>query len=157
MYLIFMHITFYTDYSLRVLIHAAAKSPALVTIDEVAGAFRVSKNHLMKVIHNLSRAGFLATSRGRNGGFTLARPANRIRVGDVVRLTEQGSPLVECFDPANNTCIITPACKLKFILHDAQEAFYGVLARRTIADLFISPEAILHHLGPDNIDDTTAA
>jgi Rrf2 family transcriptional regulator, nitric oxide-sensitive transcriptional repressor len=152
-----MHITSYTDYSLRVLIHAAAKSPALVTIDEVAGAFRVSRNHLVKVIHGLAKAGFLSTTRGRNGGFTLARPAREIRVSEVVRLTEQGKPLVECFDPEHNTCIITPACKLKFILHDAEQAFYDVLSQRTIADLFISPEAILHHLGPDNIRDTATA
>ena len=146
-----MHINSYTDYSLRVLIHAAAKSPALVTVQEVANAFRISKNHLMKVINELARAGFLTTVRGRNGGFTLARPATEIRVGDVVRFAEKGSVLVECFDPANNHCVITPVCKLKFDLHEAQEAFYAVLDRRSIADLFPSPEAILHHLGAANI------
>jgi Rrf2 family transcriptional regulator, nitric oxide-sensitive transcriptional repressor len=146
-----MRINAYTDYSLRVLIHAAAKAPHLVTIQEVANAFRVSKNHLMKVINELSRAGFLATVRGRNGGFTLARPASQIRVGDIVRLGEKGSVLVECFDPEHNQCVITPVCKLKFDLHDAEQAFYAVLDQRTIADLFERPEAILHHLGASNI------
>ena len=146
-----MRINTYTDYALRILIHAAAKSPALVTNQEVANAFRISKNHLMKVTNELSKAGFLATVRGRSGGFTLARPASEIRVGEVVRFAEKGSVLVECFDPGHNRCIITPACNLKFYLLDAVEAFYGVLDRRTVADLFEHPEAVLHHLGAANI------
>lgn len=142
-----MRINNYTDYSLRVLIHAAAKHPALVTVQDVANAFRISKNHLMKVVNELARAGFLLTVRGCNGGFTLARPAREISVGDVVRFAERDSVLVECFDPEHNACIITPVCKLKFLLGDAQEAFYAVLDRRTVADLYERPEAILQHLG----------
>ncbi|MBI3674015.1 MAG: Rrf2 family transcriptional regulator [Rhizobiales bacterium] len=100
----------------------------------------------MKVINGLSRAGFLATVRGRNGGFTLARPAASIKVGDVVRFTEQDTTLVECFDARRNRCVITPACRLKTVLYDAQEAFYGVLDRHSVADLFGAPETVLRHL-----------
>ena len=142
-----MRIQTYTDYALRVLIHAAAKHPKLVTIQEVANAFRISRNHLMKITNELANAGYLATTRGRGGGFTLARPANAIRIGEVVRFAEQGSPLVECFDPVNNHCVITPACRLKTYLGDAQESFYAVLDGYTVADLFASPRSILRLLG----------
>jgi Rrf2 family nitric oxide-sensitive transcriptional repressor len=138
--------TAYTDYALRLLIHAAAKAPALVTITEAANAFRLSKNHLMKIINDLARAGYVATIRGRNGGFTLDKPANEICVGEVVRFAERGSVLAECFDAKNNKCVITPACRLQYDLYEAQEAFYARLDRRSIADLFESPEAVLKAL-----------
>jgi Rrf2 family nitric oxide-sensitive transcriptional repressor len=138
--------TAYTDYALRLLIHAAAKAPALVTITEAANAFRLSKNHLMKIINDLARAGYVATIRGRNGGFTLGKPANEICVGEVVRFAERGSVLAECFDAKNNKCVITPACRLQYDLYEAQEAFYARLDRRSIADLFESPEAVLKAL-----------
>jgi Rrf2 family transcriptional regulator, nitric oxide-sensitive transcriptional repressor len=142
-----MRINTYTDYSLRVLIHAAAKYPVLATVQEVADAFAISRNHLMKVISELARAGYLKTQRGRTGGFTLARPANRLKIGEIVRFCERDSVLVECFDPVSNRCAITPACRLKFHLHEALEAFYAVLDRYTVADLYDRPEAVLRHLG----------
>ena len=106
-----MRINTYTDYALRVLMHAAVRHPALVTIQEVATSFGISRNHLTKVIHKLAQAGFLETQRGRGGGFTLAKPAAKIRVGDVVRFGEADSVLVECFDPIRNTCVVTPFCR----------------------------------------------
>ena len=142
-----MRITSFTDYSFRVLIHTAIRHPQRVTIDEVANSFGISRNHLVKVIHGLSQAGFLATQRGRNGGFVLAKPAERIRVGDVVRFGEDGQPLVECFDSITNTCAITPVCKLKFMLSEAQSGFYAVLDRYTIADICAKPEPLLRRLG----------
>jgi Rrf2 family nitric oxide-sensitive transcriptional repressor len=138
--------TAYTDYALRLLIHAAAKAPALVTITEAANAFRLSKNHLMKIINDLARAGYVATIRGRNGGFTLSRPANEICVGEVIRFAERDSVLVECFNPKINRCVITPACRLQYDLYEAQEAFYARLDRRSIADLFECREAVLKTL-----------
>jgi len=141
-----MRMTAYTDYALRVLIHAAAKSPRLVTINEAANAFRLSKNHLMKIINDLAKAGYLATVRGRNGGFTLARPADEICVGEVIRFAERDSVLVECFDPKNNRCVITPACRLQYDLYEAQEAFYERLNQRSVADLFETPAAVLRAL-----------
>lgn len=142
-----MHITSFTDYSFRVLIHAAIRHPQRVTIDEVAGSFGISRNHLVKVIHGLSQAGFLVTQRGRNGGFLLARPAERIRVSDVLRFGEDGQPLVECFDAVTNQCAITPVCKLKFMLSEAQSAFNAVLDRYTLADICAKPQPILRRLG----------
>ena len=142
-----MHITTFTDYSLRVLIQAAIRQPQRVTIDEVANAYGISRNHLIKVINELARAGFIVTHRGRGGGFMLARPANRIKVGDVVKFGEQGLPLVECFDAGNNACVITPACRLKGMLGEAVRAFQSVLDKYTIADICDKPDALVRHLG----------
>jgi Rrf2 family nitric oxide-sensitive transcriptional repressor len=142
-----MRISMFTDYSLRVLIQAAVRHPNKVTIEEVATAYSISRNHLIKVINELGRAGFLITQRGRSGGFTLARPADRISVADVVKFGESGQPLVECFDAVNNACVITPACRLKGMLAEAQRAFYDVLGRYTVADICRKPDAILRHLG----------
>ena len=142
-----MRLSVFTDYSLRVLIQAAIRHPHKVTIDEVANAYGISRNHLIKVINELGRAGFLVTQRGRSGGFTLARPAERIFVSEVVKFGEEGQPLVECFDPERNSCIITPACKLKGMIAEAKRAFFEVLGKYTIADVCAKPEALLRHLG----------
>jgi Rrf2 family transcriptional regulator, nitric oxide-sensitive transcriptional repressor len=142
-----MRISLFSDYALRVLMLAAARAPDLVTIQEVAESFGISRHHLTKVIHDLARAGFLETQRGRSGGFTLARPANRIVIGAVIRHTEAGSPLVECFDPATNRCVVTPACRLKRQLAEALSAFYAVLDKYTVADLYTSKGDVLRHLG----------
>lgn len=142
-----MRLSVFTDYSLRVLIQAAIRHPNKVTIDEVAKAYGISRNHLIKVINELGRAGFLVTQRGRSGGFTLARPAERISVGEVVKFGEEGQPLVECFDPERNKCVITPACKLKGMISEAKRAFFDVLGKYTIADVCAKPEALLRHLG----------
>lgn len=142
-----MRISMFTDYSLRVLIQAAVRHPNKVTIEEVATAYGISRNHLIKVINELGRAGFLVTHRGRSGGFTLARPADRISVADVVKFGESGQPLVECFDAATNACVITPACRLKGMLAEAQRAFFEVLGRYTVADICTKPDAILRDLG----------
>ncbi len=142
-----MRISMFTDYSLRVLIQAAVRHPNKVTIEDVATAYGISRNHLIKVINELGRAGFLITQRGRSGGFTLARPADRIIIADVVKFGESGQPLVECFDPATNACVITPACRLKGMLSEAQRAFYEVLGRYSVADICTKPDAIRRHLG----------
>lgn len=137
-----MRIASYSDFALRLLMYAAVKHPAYVTITEVSKAYGISKNHLMKITHELALAGYLDTLRGRNGGLRLAKPAAEINVGHVMRLTETDSVLVECFDPATNRCVITPACKLKHVLHDALEAFFKSLEQTTLADLVSHPRSL---------------
>ncbi|WP_421695276.1 RrF2 family transcriptional regulator [Aestuariivirga sp.] len=142
-----MRISTFSDYSLRVLIQAAVRHPQKVTIDEVAEAYGISRNHLIKVIHALGRAGFIVTQRGRSGGFTLARPAERISVAEVLKFGENDRPIAECFDAATNSCVITPACRLKGMLAEAQRGFYAVLAKYSLADVCAKPDALLRHLG----------
>lgn len=130
-----MQLTRHTDYSLRVLIYLAAHGDERATIEEIARAYGISRAHLMKVVHRLGRGGFLHTVRGRGGGLRLARPPEAIRVGDVVRHTEDQLDLVECFDPGTSCCRIEPACGLRGPLERALDAFFAVLDRTTLADL----------------------
>lgn len=144
-----MRIASYTDFALRLLMYVAVRHPAYVTIKAAAEAYGISKNHLMKVAHELSVAGYLETLRGRNGGIRLGRPAAEIDVGAVVRLTEKDTVLVECFDPIRNRCVITPACRLKHVLGEAQEAFYKTLGRYSLADLVQQPQPLEAILFPN--------
>jgi Rrf2 family transcriptional regulator, nitric oxide-sensitive transcriptional repressor len=130
-----MKLSLFTDYAFRLLIQVASMEPALVTLPSVAKSYGISHHHLTKIANELVRAGLIATTRGRNGGIQLAKPASEIVVGDVVRLCESSVPLVECFDRRNNTCIITPHCTLKTMLGAAEHAFYAVLDQHTLADL----------------------
>lgn len=146
-----MRLTFYTDFSLRMLMYLAVKDD-LSTIEEIAAAYGISRNHLMKVAHRLGRNGFIETVRGRGGGLRLSRQPGDIRVGDVVRSTEDDFRMVECFDIETNTCRITGACKLKGILAEALAAWAAVLDRYTLADLIVDPQPMAQKLGlPDTM------
>lgn len=135
-----MRLTDFSDYSLRLLMYAAARTGQLVTIEETAQVYGISRAHLMKVANQLTRAGFLKAVRGRSGGLTLARAPAQIRLSDVLRATEPDFALVECFRSENN-CLITPHCRLRGMLKEALAAFLGTLERYTLADLLLSPEA----------------
>ena len=141
-----MKLTTFTDYSLRVLMFAATAPEGRATIAGVAGAFGISEHHVVKVVHMLGRAGLLANTRGRGGGFALARPARAINVGQVVRLTEGADMPAECFGKSD-ACLLTPVCRLSGALAQAVEAFYGVLDGYTLDDLVANRRgvsAILH-------------
>ena len=134
-----MRLTVYTDYSLRMLIYLASKEDGLATIAEVARSYSISEHHLTKVAHQLGRAGYISTLRGKGGGLRLARPAGEIRLGAVVRHTEPDMALVPCFGsaeaPAGAPCPIVPVCGLRGVLAEALQAFMAVLDRYTLADL----------------------
>lgn len=130
-----MRLTDFTDYSLRVLIYAAVHAGELVTIQEISDAFGIPRNHLMKIVHLLGRAGYLTTSRGRGGGLRLGRPATKIIIGDVVRTMEPDFQMVECFNTEGNGCVITAACGLRGVLGSALRAYFDVLDKYTLADL----------------------
>jgi Rrf2 family nitric oxide-sensitive transcriptional repressor len=125
-----MRLTRYTDYAMRVLIHLGTQPGKVCSIAEIARAYGISQNHLMKVAHDLGKAGYVEGVRGRSGGIRLAKPADRINVGDVVRHTEEGFDLADC-----GSCAIAPACGLTGVLAEALGAFMAVLDRYTLADL----------------------
>ena len=125
-----MRLKSYTDYALRVLMHLAAQPDRLSSIAEIARTYRISHNHLMKVVHDLRKQGFVDAVRGRSGGIRLARQATEIKVGDVVRHTEGSFDLVDC-----GSCVIAPACALTSALHEARGAFMAVLDGYSLADL----------------------
>jgi Rrf2 family transcriptional regulator, nitric oxide-sensitive transcriptional repressor len=130
-----MRLTTFSDYSLRVLIYLAASPGRLATIDQIAAAYGVSANHLMKVVHQLGRLGYVETVRGKGGGMRLARAPAQIVVGEVVRATEDSFGLVECFGEGESDCVIAGTCVLKSALTEALDAFLGVLDGYTLADL----------------------
>jgi Rrf2 family nitric oxide-sensitive transcriptional repressor len=129
-----MRLTRYTDYSMRVLLYLGGRPDQLCSIGEIAQAFDISHNHLMKVVHELGRAGLVASVRGRFGGIRLARPAAEINIGDVVRQTEPDFDLVDC-----GNCRIQPVCVLSCVLQEAIGAFLAVLGRYSLADLVRNP------------------
>jgi Rrf2 family transcriptional regulator, nitric oxide-sensitive transcriptional repressor len=129
-----MRITRYTDYSLRVLIYVGLTGSRLVTIGDIARSYGISKNHLMKVVHELNLLGYLETVRGKHGGVCLRRPPETINIGALVRDTESDLALVECFEGTDG-CAISPACRLHGVMADALAAFFAVLDGYTLADL----------------------
>jgi Rrf2 family nitric oxide-sensitive transcriptional repressor len=141
-----MELSRFTDYSLRVLIYAAARDGEKITLSELAQAYRISHHHLVKIVHYLGKLGFLQNRRGRSGGILLGRKATEIRVGDVIRKTESHFNLVECFSAGSDTCRISPTCRLKGVFQEATQAFLDVLDHYTIEDLVQSRNSILRLL-----------
>lgn len=137
-----MRLTTFSDYTLRVLMYLAIEPKRLATIPEIASAYGISENHLMKVVHRLARSGVVESVRGKGGGVRLASPAAEIRLGQIIRASEGECAIVECFSAENNTCRITPACRLSKILADAFAGFYQTLDTYTLADLIVDPEQL---------------
>jgi Rrf2 family nitric oxide-sensitive transcriptional repressor len=142
-----LRLTQYSNFTLRTLQLVALRAPAIVTVDEVARAHRISKAHLVKVAAELARRGYIESIRGRHGGMRLARPADTITVGEIVRWTEAPLELVECFNPDTNTCPLHGACHLSRGLQRALRAFLSVLDDLTIADIAYNKDALLARLG----------
>ena len=130
-----MRLTKFTDNAFRVLIFAANHPDRLINISEIAEMCAVPRNHLTKVIHTMSKQGFLETVRGKGGGVRLARPPEEITVASVVRIMEGDMDIIECFVPR---CPIVPVCKLRGILNDGRDAFLLSLEKHTIADLVVN-------------------
>ena len=134
-----MQLTRFSDLSLRVLMYLGSRdepSSAAVTVREAATLFNVPYTHMVKVVHQLGRDGFLATSKGRGGGVRLSRPPQEIRIGDVLRKTESNKTVIDCFTPA---CPLRNNCLLKTALDGAYDAFFEEMNRHTLADVAQSP------------------
>ena len=141
-----MTLTKFSDYSLRLLLYLGLHRERLVSVAEVSRAYRVSPHVMVKVVQLLVQQGLVASVRGRNGGLRLAKPPAQINVGRLLRTTEPGWDLVECFDLATNTCPIEPACGLKGVLKRAQGAFLAVLDGHTLADFLPRAPALIQLL-----------
>ncbi len=143
-----MNLKKYTDYALRVLLFTGMKSDEeLASIKEISEVFNISQHHLGKIVFELNKMGLIETIRGRNGGIRLAKPAEEINVGLLVRELENDFILLECFDKGVNHCVISPGCTLKHVLNKALHAFFKVLEEYTIKDLIENEEELKALMG----------
>jgi len=142
-----MQLTKFSDYALRVLMYTHAAGDRLVTIEEMAGSYRVSRAHLMKVVNALTRAGYLQAVRGRTGGLRLAKRPEDIRLGEVIRTTEPDFALVECF-ATGSQCVIQGSCRLPRIMQEALGEFITALNRYTLASIALQPRDFLEPFEP---------
>lgn len=136
-----MRLTSFTDYGLRMLMRMASAPDRAFSTAEIAAEFGLSRHHLTKIARRLAEGGIVATRRGGGGGAVLARPPAAIRLGEVVRLLEEGQALVECFGPAPGICAIAGSCRLKARLRAAEHAFLADLDRTTLAEIALAPPA----------------
>lgn len=143
-----MQLTYHTDYALRVLMYLAIGRERMASVPEIAERYAISRNHLVKVVHNLARGGFIKSYRGKGGGIELARAPEQINIGEVVRYTEGPLKPVECFDPYRNRCIIANVCGLADVLEEACGSFFATLDRYTLADLVIHRKRLSRLLTP---------
>jgi Rrf2 family nitric oxide-sensitive transcriptional repressor len=141
-----MRLTLHTDFALRVMIQVGLNDGALTTINDIAEAFDISKNHLMKIVHDLGRKGYLDTVRGRNGGIRLLRKPADINIGQLIRDTEDELDVIACLKHGGY-CRIERACVLRGALRDATDAFLDVLDGYTLADLIRPQKALWTLLG----------
>ncbi|UZE97785.1 RrF2 family transcriptional regulator [Alkalimarinus alittae] len=129
-----MQITRFTDYSLRTLMYLNTHSTRLCTVKEVAEYHNISQNHLVKVVHNLSRLGYIKSTKGKNGGIRLTENTDKTRLGDLIMQFEPTMNTAECFDPESNTCNLTVSCQLKHYLQEAMQNFINTMNQYTLAN-----------------------
>lgn len=138
-----MRLTVFTDNALRCLMVLGWEPERAHTVQSIAHRMHMSYEHLVKIVQRLADLGYVDTVRGRHGGVRLARAASDIRLGELVRATEESLALVECFTPETNTCPVAPACRLSGMFDDALDAFFQVLDARTLADVLEPREQLV--------------
>jgi Rrf2 family transcriptional regulator, nitric oxide-sensitive transcriptional repressor len=134
-----MRLTTFTDYGFRMLMRMASTPDRAFSTAELAAEFGLSRNHLTKIMQRLAKAGYVETRRGTGGGAILAIPPDKIRLGAIIRLLEDGQPLVECFAADGGACTIDGHCRLKSRLRSADAAFLAEMDRSTLADIALLP------------------
>ena len=137
-----MRLTSFTDFGLRALMRMASDPERAFTTAELAAEFDLSRNHLTKIIAALAQAGVVTTRRGGGGGAILARPADQINLGEIVRVLEAGQALVDCFALGGGTCALTHGCRLKARLRHAEAAFLADLDRSSLASIALPAASI---------------
>jgi Rrf2 family nitric oxide-sensitive transcriptional repressor len=142
-----MQLTQYTDFGLRVLIALAVSPGERSTVSEVSRAYGISRHHLVKVVGRLAELGYVETLRGKGGGMRLARRPQQIRIGDIVRGMEAELGVVECLEADGGSCVVSPACRLKSIMHDATGKFLAELDAYTLAEVLKSRLPLTRLLG----------
>ena len=140
-----MQLALQTDYALRTLIYLAGR-PGRRTVGEIAEFFRISRDHVAKVVHRLAKLGYLRSVRGMGGGLELARNAEAISVGEVVLAMEGNMHLLECV-ASDGVCVIERGCRLKGVLAEAERLQMEFLHSVPLSDV-VKPGGQLVELEP---------
>jgi Rrf2 family nitric oxide-sensitive transcriptional repressor len=143
-----MQLTLFTDYSMRALMYLAAHTDRVCTIKDISEIFGISHNHMIKVVHKLSRLGYIKSRKGKNGGLRLAKHPREINLRQLIIELEATFHLVECFNIEKNACHIISSCKLKNILHEALSSFFCTLEKYTLNDAMINPHHFAISISP---------
>ncbi|HFD91962.1 MAG TPA: Rrf2 family transcriptional regulator [Gammaproteobacteria bacterium] len=138
-----MHLTYHTDYALRVLVYLGLKNGALATMPEISEYFGISRNHLVKVVNLLSRQNLVETQRGKGGGVRLVRDPAEINIGEIVRHAEFHFNIMACFEEGKDHCAIASVCKLKEIFRRAAQGFLEVLDEYTLANVLLNRDDLV--------------
>lgn len=138
-----MRLTSHTDYGLRLLMVGAASAPAPISVTETASRIHVSRHHLMKIAQRLTKGGMIKPVRGRSGGFCLAKNSSDIRIGEVVRLLEVETGLVECMRSGEGMCPLENNCRLPLLFQTATDGFFRVLDSCTLQDLIAENSGLI--------------
>lgn len=141
-----MQLTQFTDYGLRCLMYLAARPDELSSVKEIAERYRISRNHLVKIVHHLAKCGYIESIKGKGGGIRISKDALQVRLGDLVLELEPNMDIVECFNPEANACLIFKPCQLKHYLAEASEAFISSLNQYTLADTVREPDALFKNM-----------
>ncbi len=139
-----MRLTKHTEYALRILLFVGARESGYVSTEEISKAYGISNHHLVKIVNLLGKHDVLEVKRRRQGGVRLAKNAEDINLGAMVRLTEPGFQLAECFTDGEHDCPIDQVCTLIEPLQEALDAFLAVLDSKTLADMLREPH--LHQI-----------
>lgn len=144
-----MQLTLFTDYALRTLTYLALQPERrLSTITEVAEKFDISRNHVVKIVHQLGVKGYIETVRGKHGGIRLARSGEEINLRDVVSDMENVSCLLDCH---RDGCLLNSSCRFQGIMRKAMRAFLDVLGEFSLADLVKDKERMCGLLGIESL------
>lgn len=142
-----MHVSKFCDYALRSLMYLSVRPGKVTAADEIAKAFGISTNHVVKSLQGLAKANYVASISGRGGGYVFDRVPASIRVGEIVEKLEPNLHMAECFSPEKNTCPLTPGCGLESALANACNTFIETLNQYTLEDLITSQTQKLLAIG----------
>ncbi len=129
-----MRLTDHTDYSLRVLMFLNQRKD-LVTLNELSEKLKISKNNLIKVSTQLSKIGFIDTTRGKSGGLLIRENTGKRTLKEIISRTEQTFHIAHCFAGTSCDCTFLRSCLLQKSLYEALNAFLNSLAQKTLDDV----------------------
>lgn len=152
-----MQLTVRSNHAMRLMMYCAVNDGQVAPVSDIARACNMSEAHLGKIANALSSHGFIETLRGRRGGVRLARPAEELNIGEIVRATEMGYCLVECLRQDKNTCPLIGVCRFRTAMMEALEAFLKVLDGYTLADLVVDRTPLRAAMGLERAEPAMVA